>query len=526
MVEDADTSMSDTTRAAAAISGGSADPFNYVTCAWEKAQTGDQDGAFALLRDALTFAPDDPVVLTTMAVLYRENRQLRDAVLHCDAAIRACPTYAAAWLERGFILSTGGSFDLATESYANAARLDPDNAAPWAGMAMIAARKGTHDLVAGYAGKALAIDPDNLIATAALATVEIEAGNYASVIARLQSKLAPDRPPSSERSNALNVLGDAYDKLGQTDKAFFAYAKSKSEFGEVHAAQFPPERETHRQFIERVLASLVDSPTDAWAMPDLDPVEGAAARHVFLLGYPRSGTTLVENTLASLADVFALEERPTLRDADEAFLSDTRGFEALASLTAADARRYRQAYWAKVKSAGLDVAGKTFVDMDPLKGIRLPVIARLFPDAKVVIMRRDPRDIVWSCFHTNFALTSTSYEFTSLERVARHYDALMRLTEASLARLPLLTHEVYYDALVRDFDATTRALCGFLNLSWSDDLREFGRTARHRGVATASAAQVLKPLYDGTRQWQRYARQLEPVLPIIQPWIDRYGSTG
>jgi len=516
--------MTDTVAgAAAAIARGEQDPFHYVMVAWDRAQSGDRVGAMEVLQQALIIAPDDPVVLTTLAIMYREERRLRDAVLHCDAAIRACPTYASAWLERGFVLSTGGSFERATESYAEAARLDPGNAAPWAGMAMIAARKGDHDLVRGHAERALAIDPHNLIATSALATVAIEEGDHATVIARLQPLLARPSSPSSERSNALNVLGDAFDKLGEVEDAFRAYVASKTEFAAVHADQFPPERETHREFIARVGASLLRSNTTDWPLDDDMHVAHQADRHIFLLGYPRSGTTLVENILASLPDVLALEERPTLREADEAFLTDEAGFEKLETLSAAGATPFREAYWNRVKAAGLDVTGRTFVDMDPLKGIRLPLIARLFPNARVLVMRRDPRDVVWSCFHTNFALTSTSYEFTSLERTARHYDALMRLTQDSIALLPLATHDVRYDALVRDFDRTTQELCAFIDIPWNPALREFDRTARTRGVSTASAAQVRKPLYDGTRQWERYRAQLQPVMPILQPWITLFG---
>ncbi len=516
--------MTDTVAAAtAAIARGDTDPYNYVTVAWDQAQAGNRDAAFELLNNALHIAPNDPVTLTTMAVLYREGRQLRDAVLHCDAAIRACPTYAAAWLERGFVLSTGGSFEKATQSYAEAARLDPGSAAAWAGMAMIAARKGDTDVVRDHALKALAIDPDNLIASSALAAVEIEGGDCATAAARLAPILDADALPSSERANALNVLGDALDRLDRTDDAFRAYKVAKYEFAAVHAAQFASDRETHRAFIDRISASLARTPIEDWAIPTPTPIAGAAGRHIFLLGYPRSGTTLVENILASLPEVLALEERPTLRDADEAFLADAAGFDQLATLTADGAQRFREAYWAKVKAAGLNVVGKTFVDMDPLKGLRLPIIARLFPDARILIMRRDPRDVVWSCFHTNFALTSTTYEYTSLEGTARHYDALMRLTQTSLEKLPLTTHELRYDALVRDFDATTREVCDFIALPWSPDLRNFSKAAKTRGVSTASAAQVRKPLYDGTRQWERYRTHIEPVLPILQPWIDRFG---
>jgi hypothetical protein len=183
----------------------------------------------------------------------------------------------------------------------------------------------------------------------------------------------------------------------------------------------------------------------------------------------------------------------------------------------------RAAYWAKVAEAGLEVPGKTFVDMDPLKATRLPIIARLFPEARILIMRRDPRDVVWSCFRTNFALTNAAFDFTTLEGVARHYDAMMRVIELSRERLDLAFHEVRYETLVGDFDATTQALCDFAGLAWGESMRRFDRTARKRGVATASAGQVRKGLYDGRRQWEPYAQWLAPIMPILRPWIERFG---
>jgi hypothetical protein len=114
-------------------------------------------------------------------------------------------------------------------------------------------------------------------------------------------------------------------------------------------------------------------------------------------------------------------------------------------------------------------------------------------------------------------------EYTTLERAARHYDALMRLTELARERLPLTLHELRYEALVSDFDSTTRALCAFTGIAWRPEIRRFDRTAKARGVSTASAGQVRKGLYVGRRQWEPFARWLEPVMPILAPWIERFG---
>ena len=181
-----------------------------------------------------------------------------------------------------------------------------------------------------------------------------------------------------------------------------------------------------------------------------------------------------------------------------------------------------------IRSSGnsLAITGKLFVDMDPLKGIKLPVIAKLFPDARIIVMRRDPRDVVWSCFHTNFAPSAAAYDFTDLERAARHYDALMTLTELCFEKLPLRRFVLRYEDLVRDFDEVTQALCAFLELEWTERLRDFNTSAAKRNVTTASVSQVRKGLYDGGGQWKRYEDQLAPVLPILEPWIEKFGYSA
>jgi Tfp pilus assembly protein PilF len=497
------------------------DPFALTLAAWELAQAGDPAGALTLVEQALTLAPRDPVALTTRGGIFREMGRLRDAVLSCDAAIAAAPEHAPAWLERGFVMTAGGSIDAAYDCYARAAALDPATAAAWAGMASIAARRGDGAAARDHAAHALAIDPGNAIATCALATVEIEAGEAATAEARLAGPVQTLALASPEQVLASSLRGDALDRLDRTSEAFSAYAASKQAFATIHAPAFAARTQTHREFIEGIsqAVSAIDD-TDNWALPDpSDP-----PRHVFLLGYPRSGTTLVENILASLPGCTALEERPTLRDADQVFLDGAGGMATLATLGETGAAQFRSAYWARVAAANaIPPEGGMFVDMDPLKGIRLPIIARLFPHARIVIMRRDPRDVVWSCFRTNFTLTNAADDFTTLERAARHYDALMHLTALSIERFHLQVHAVRYDRIVRDFDAETRALCDFLGVPWTAHLRDFNRTAKARGVATASAAQVRKPLYDGTRQWERYRAQMEPVLPILAPWVERFG---
>lgn len=495
------------------------EPDGTILAAVRLAEAGDGNRALTLLAEALTRFPNDPQILTALAALHRLQGRLRDALLHCDAAIRAAPTYPDAWLERGFAFASGGSMARARECYERVLALEPGNVASHAALASLAARDGDTDAARVHASAALARDPGNAIAALALATVEIESGDADRARGLLEGLLAQLPRPEPNRSHAWTLLGDAHARLGDPARAHAAYAQAKADFAEVHAERFVV-RKPHREFVAQVGGAVATIDFTPGSAP---PPPRAATNHVFLLGYPRSGNTLVENVLASLPEVVALEERPTLREADKEFLGAPAALARFATLPSAELERYAVDYWDKVAKAGIDPRGKTFVDMDPLKGTRLPLIARLFPQAKILIMRRDPRDVVWSCFRTNFGLTNTAMDFTTLAGAAAHYDAMMRLIESARERLALAFHEVRYENLVAEFDRTTRALCEFTEIAWSEDVRRFDRTAKARGVSTASATQVRKGLYDGSGQWRPYARWIEPVLPMLEPWIARFG---
>ena len=506
-----------------ALTRGDGDPMILNLVAWRREETGDYASAHRLLRQALDLAPGDPLILAAIGAVLRKEGLLDEAAAVLDQALAAAPFHAATWLERGYVHDALRSWTNAKASYAQALALDPMLAPAMAKLADGAAKDGDAATGRQLADRALAIDPREPIALCALATIDIEARDGPAAEARMTA-LLKTTVKGDDRTRALTLLGDALDRQDLTREAFAAYGRAQKNFRSIYTAQLSPtaDRPSHRSFIETIAAQVRDTPPAPRAIVDGD-VAGAAARHVFLLGYPRSGTTLVENVLASAPDVVALEERDTLVDTDEVLVANDGTMPSLDTLEPATLEALRAAYWRRVTAMAGSVVGKTFVDMNPFNGIKLPIIARLFPDAKILIMRRDPRDIVLSCYRINFTPSTAAWAFSDLAETARHYDALMQLTELCRDRLPLAFHEVRYDRLVTDFEATVRDLAAFIGLPWTEDFRKFDRTAQTRGVRTASATQVRRGLFDGRGQWRRYADDLAPVLPILAPWVERYG---
>jgi hypothetical protein len=242
-----------------------------------------------------------------------------------------------------------------------------------------------------------------------------------------------------------------------------------------------------------------------------------------VVGFPRSGTTLAGQILAAHPDTVVLDERELLAEPARAFLQEGGGLERLAGLDAEALAFHRQTYCRRVASLA-DATGRVLVDKLPMNILGLPLIARLFPEAKVLLMRRDPRDVVLSCFRRRFAPGPLSRDLFTLEGAAQLYDRVMRLTELYLSRLELDLRIQRYEDLVADFEGQTQGVCDLAGLAWTPALIGFGQARQALELATPSAAQVRRGLYrDGVGQWRRYRPQLEPVLPRLEPWIARFG---
>jgi hypothetical protein len=250
-----------------------------------------------------------------------------------------------------------------------------------------------------------------------------------------------------------------------------------------------------------------------------DPLE-----HVFLLGFPRSGTTLLEVILDGHPQVESLEEYELLTDGVRRFMREPVNFEPLARADEKELNALRVAYWENVRRAGTYVAGKVFVDKNPLNTLKLPLIARMFPRAKILFARRDPRDVVMSCFRRRFTMNPSMYALLTLEGAAAFYDAVMRFAEQVRPLLGLRWRIVRYETLVADVEQESRAICEFLNLQKVVGMEDFATRIAQRERATPSAAQLARGLSSSAiNSWRHYGEALEPILPVLSPWVQRFG---
>jgi len=487
------------------------------------AERGMHEAALADFRRAEELSLPDAAIQGAIGASLMKLERFEDAIDAYRAAVAIQPNNAALHCRLGWAYELGQELAEARLSHLRALELDPDNPEILGRLAFLLTRTGSWTEARSYADRALAADPGHVTAHLALATTDIEKSAFDAADLRLSALLADAQVTGNNRHLVLGLLGDLRDRQDRVADAMSAFTASKLETRKHYPVPVAPDGTTMSQAVSLLTAHFRH-------MPSLAPAQKAAAlsagptTHFFLLGFLRSGTTLMEQVLASNPDVVTLEEREPAVDATTAFSPQARKLRALAEASERTLDEYRERYWQKVRKHGVDVQNKIFIDKGPIYTVKLPVLVRLFPRAKILFAIRDPRDVVLSCYRRRFRINPTTYEFLTLEGTARFYDAVMSLAEIYRDKLPLDIYEVRHESLVEDFDGQTRALCNFMGLPWNDAMRKFADRSRQGAIATASSAQIARGLNrDGIGQWRRYAEQLAPVLPILQPWVEKFG---
>jgi hypothetical protein len=232
--------------------------------------------------------------------------------------------------------------------------------------------------------------------------------------------------------------------------------------------------------------------------------------------------------LAAHPKIATLQEQDSIMPIIEAIGDTPDTLDRLNRLTVSDINTLRAKYWQMARpnsQVGDDVI---MVDKYPTNLVWLGVLGRIFPDAKIILCLRDPRDCVLSAFQQHFAINPEMYRTLTLNDCAALYDACMGAGMAALKGLP--THQVItvrYEDLVGDYEGQIREVLQHVGLGWDDAIQDYRSLARRRRITTPSASQVIQPLYKGSLgKWRRYADEMHPVLDRLDRWAIEFGYEG
>ncbi|MDE2319904.1 MAG: sulfotransferase [Rhodospirillales bacterium] len=512
--------------------------------------------AEALIRRAVTLNPNNFIATNELTLLLLANGALAEAEIHARNAIRIAPQNAQAHNLMGLVLTEANRPQVGEYHYrrvlelaegkepitlANLAwnlktqgRIEESRALYQQSMAL---KPGVAQTILGYAkmeeadrkfGRALELLDEAELLLPGNPSMQLTRATVLSRMKHNEEALAIlDQPVEAGRQlgpSELSEKGRLLDQMGRYDEAFLCFDQGKKMAlemgGRAYMAETAVDMAVRLQgfFTARRLATLpVATQRAEWPQP------------LFILGFPRSGTTLVEQMLTVHRNIAAGDELPFINDITQIMprlLASPLAYpEALAELWMGDQRdgldELRDYYLNRARKAGLFKAGAGFfTDKMPLNEMHLGLISLLFPQSPVIHVLRHPLDVVLSVYSNH--LTHGYFCAAQLESIAQHYNLVADLVEHYKRTLNLRYLPLRYEEMVTNQEAELRKLLDFIGVEFDPGCLSFEENTRY--ARTASYAQVTEKLYDRSRyRYRSYLKHLAPVVEVLRPVIERLG---
>jgi tetratricopeptide (TPR) repeat protein len=502
---------------------------------------GNVKEAEKIYRDVLLRDPDNVDALRLLAGVAMRAKQWGDAEVLLGKALDKAPDFVQGWLDLGLALHEQDRTDDALAAYAQAMRLEPDQPSACASAATTNAMAGRHDEALRLFDEALRRKPDHAGALAGrghtLKTVgrqeeAIEAyracirahpwhgeswwslANLKTFrfsdddVAEMEAQIADERLGDEQRANFLFALGKACEDKGEYARAFDYYSqgnenrRARENYDPVHTA------DTHDALIEIFTREFVESRAGS-GDPDDAPI--------FIVGLPRSGSTLIEQILASHPDVEGTHELPDLgrvARATGARRTDRQKYPAvIPSLTPEDLAGLGADYIERTRRHR-HAGTPRFTDKMPNNFAHVGLLSLILPNAKIINAKRHPLDSCFGSFKQLFARGQPfTYDLFELGEFYFEYDRLMKHWHEVL---PGKVLDVQYEEVVDDLETQVRRMLDFCGLPWDDACLRYYES--DRAVKTASSEQVRKPIYATSKhRWRNYEQELAPLIEILEP---------
>jgi tetratricopeptide (TPR) repeat protein len=499
--------------------------------AWKRK---DWQESVQILERANRLAPANVLVLLRLGRIHGLNYDYAAAEACFEKAVRVSQTKTATLALAGECCRDFRNLDLADRFFQRAAQardVTPDILVEQAEFYERARRR---DDASALVDRALGLNgacTAALLARARLDRLADRLDSAESAVRSLLSQANPGLQPGRGRDlwiRGLYELGTILDRQARFDEAMAAWLEAKSML-RLHAGAQIHQLTVIRDRLSRFRDSLSAEMLQRWF--DGGAQLGPARRLVLLGGHPRSGTTLLEQVLDSHPDILSAEETEIFQDESCAPLSrglppDAPMLNILDAAPADALRQSRERYFKAMElSLGKPVGDRLLIDKNPSNTFLIAPMVRIFPEMKLLVALRDPRDVVLSCFMQPFVpLTSATTRFLSFQGAVDEYAALMTMwrTLKPLLKNPCL--EVRYEDMVRDLEPVARRTLEFLGVPWDARVLQFHEHARQKAVRSPTYADVAKPVFKtAVGRWRNYQKHLEPHLAKLDPFVKAFG---
>ena len=410
--------------------------------------------------------------------------------------------------------------DKARACFARAAAADPKGINPRISLAVLLEQQ--HRLAEARAAvqECLAIDPRDDQARYFSALLDRRENRLEASEQKLRDLIAADPKHPYVRYACRYELAQILDRTDRCDEAMRQLGEAKQIVGALtDTALLLKGYDQAADSARRFTVGLGKDILRQWEQFFPERKREAIPPLAFLGGHPRSGTTLLEQVLDAHPAVAALDEPPAFVNVLEPEFHKSK---ALSSARVNTLRRlYVQTLLEETGAAGV---GKLLLDKNPSPTARLPLWLRVFPELKVLIALRDPRDVVLSCYFQNIPLNATNVNFLSFERVARHYSDLMDIWLAVREWEGFAWLETRYEDMVAGLETEGRRVTEFLGLAWHEHQARFYESSGKKQLYSPTYQDVTRPVYSrSVARWRVYEKYLAPILPALEPYCRKLG---
>lgn len=465
-------------------------------------RTNQLDSAITHLQITIELQPELAYAYSDLCLALTRSGAIDAAIAAGENAVTLASDNAAAHNNLALAYDACGNFDASFEHYLKAARLLPGSPSVQFDMGNLYVSRGNFDAARQCFRKVLQLQPHNLVAYGNLVRITRYSATEHDDVIRLKAFLDQTQLSDNERTTVLFSLGKIYQDCELYDDAF-SYFEHGNQLQDKKF-RFDPSKPAHAASL------LIDTCTsDLFRQKQL--IGNTAETPVFIVGTPRSGTTLTEQVLSSHPDVFGAGELHWIPDTTnrlrDYLKSSTSYPQCLSELTENSINELASNYLNYTRS--LAHGERRIVDKMPGNFLHLGFIHILFPNAKIIHCQRDPRDACISMFCTQFP-SGVPYSY-NLYKLGAFYSQYERTMEHWRKVLPADTMiEMEYETLVTNQETEICRLLGFLGLDWNDACLAF--YDQKRPVHTASDTQVTKPLYSTSiGRWNNFQKHLQPL---------------
>lgn len=554
-----------------------------------KAQTKKFEEASNLINKAIKIKPDLPDLHNNLGLIYRELGKFENSLESFKKAINKNPKFAIAYNNIGIVYRDLKKNEEAEKNFKYSIKLDPNNTDPYNNLGLIYIDLKKFNKAKECFMRCIEINPNNFQSLNNIGNLYKNSGEintaeeyyiraldanekyfdtynnlmvlyertnqdkkFFDIIEKTKKKFQDNdivklfyghylykSKKFSETIKILNeisfsekqlnrerlrclILAKSYDKQKEFGKAFKYFTKTN----EINFSKknININKNKFLNIINDRINFFSKEDTHAWSKNNfLDE-----KKPIFMIGFPRSGTTLLDTILRSHESVSVIEEKPMITELMTLLYSlINQKFTNLKNLDQKQNITLQEEYYKNLHKniEHDDLLAKVLIDKMPLNIVHVGEILRIFPEAKFILSIRHPCDSVLSCFMQSFELNDSMANFLDLNDAAIMYDNVMKLWIQYTKLFSINFHVVKYENLINNFDRTITNILGFLELPWSQNVKNFYKTAEKRNlITTPSYDQVNQPIYkESLQRWKNYEEQISKILPILKPWIKEFG---